>query len=51
MAAIDFPNSPAVGDIFTAGNSTYRWTGEAWVANNLVVPAKDITYTFLLMGA
>lgn len=35
MAAIDFPNSPTVGDIFTAGNSSYRWTGEAWVANNL----------------
>lgn len=35
MAAIDFPNSPTVGDIFTAGNSSYRWTGEAWVSNNL----------------
>jgi hypothetical protein len=35
MAAIDFPNSPAVNDIFTAGNSTYKWTGVAWVSNNL----------------
>jgi hypothetical protein len=35
MAAIDFPNSPTVNDIFTAGNSTYKWTGEAWVSNNL----------------
>ena len=35
MAAIDFPNSPTVGDIFTAGNSSYRWTGVAWVSNNL----------------
>jgi hypothetical protein len=35
MAAIDFPNSPTVGDLFTAGNSSYRWTGEAWVSNNL----------------
>lgn len=35
MAAIDFPNSPTVGDIFTAGNSSYRWTGDAWVSNNL----------------
>lgn len=35
MAAIDFPNSPTVGQIFTAGNSSYRWTGAAWVSNNL----------------
>ncbi len=35
MATIDFPNSPTVGDLFTAGNSSYRWTGEAWVSNNL----------------
>jgi hypothetical protein len=35
MAVIDFPNSPAVDDIFTAGNSSYRWTGAAWVSNNL----------------
>lgn len=35
MAAIDFPNSPAVDDIFTAGTSSYRWTGVAWVSNNL----------------
>lgn len=35
MAAIDFPNSPAVNDVFTAGNSTYKWTGAAWISNNL----------------
>jgi hypothetical protein len=35
MATIDFPNSPAVDDVFTAGNSSYRWTGTAWVSNNL----------------
>lgn len=35
MATIDFPNSPTVNDIFTAGNSTYKWTGVAWVSNNL----------------
>jgi hypothetical protein len=35
MATIDFPNSPAVNDVFTAGNSSYKWTGTAWVSNNL----------------
>jgi len=35
MATIDFPNSPAVDSVFTAGNSSYKWTGTAWVSNNL----------------
>ena len=35
MAAIDFPNSPTVNDLFTAGSSSYKWTGTAWIANNL----------------
>lgn len=44
MAAIDFPNSPDVDDVFTAGNSSYRWTGTAWVSNNLgQVEWDDIT--------
>jgi hypothetical protein len=44
MATIDFPNSPAVDDIFTAGNSSYKWTGAAWVSNNLgQVEWDDIT--------
>lgn len=35
MATIDFPNSPAVNDIFTAGTVSYKWTGTAWISNNL----------------
>jgi hypothetical protein len=43
MATIDFPNSPAVDDVFTAGNSSYRWTGAAWVINNLgQIEAEDV---------
>ena len=43
MATIDFPNSPDVDDVFTAGNSSYKWTGDAWVSNNLAaIPAEDI---------
>ena len=34
MAAIDFPNSPSVNDVFTSGLQTWIWTGTAW---NLVV--------------
>ena len=44
MAVIDFPNSPAVDDVFTAGNSSYKWTGAAWVSNNLgQIDAEDVT--------
>ena len=43
MATIDFPNSPAVDDVFTAGNSSYKWTGTAWVSNNLgQIEAEDV---------
>lgn len=43
MATIDFPNSPAVDSTFTAGNSSYRWTGTAWVSNNLgSIDAEDV---------
>ena len=34
MAAIDFPNSPTVDDLFTSGLQTWVWTGTAW---NLVI--------------
>ncbi len=27
---LDFPASPAVGDIFTSGDANWRWTGAAW---------------------
>jgi hypothetical protein len=30
MAAIDFPNSPTVGDTFTVGDLTWRWDGSVW---------------------
>lgn len=53
MATIDFPNSPAVDSVFTAGNSSYKWTGTAWVSNNLgtidvteVVGLADYVRTF-----
>lgn len=35
MATIDFPDSPTIGDIFVAGNSSYQWTGTSWISNNL----------------
>jgi hypothetical protein len=32
MAAIVFPSSPSVGDIYTNGGYSWRWTGTVWEA-------------------
>jgi hypothetical protein len=29
--AIDFPNSPTIGETFTVGNRTWRWNGSTWI--------------------
>lgn len=33
--AVDFPNSPSVGDIFTVGDISYQWNGTTWDALGL----------------
>lgn len=44
--AIDFPNSPTIGDSFTVGNRTWIWDGTAWELSivsaipNTIVDAK-----------
>lgn len=30
MPAIDFPNTPTVGQQFTSGNTTWQWDGISW---------------------
>ncbi len=30
MAAIDFPNTPTIGDLFTAAGKTWQWNGTFW---------------------
>lgn len=29
--AINFPNQPALNEVFTSGNVSWRWSGESWV--------------------
>jgi hypothetical protein len=31
LAALDFPNTPAVGDTFVAGNVSWQWDGAKWI--------------------
>ncbi len=30
MAAIDFPNSPSLNEIFTVGDNSWKWNGTTW---------------------
>jgi hypothetical protein len=57
MAAIDFPDSPTVGQLFTVGSTTWEWTGTLWKGIGTVVPGPigpsgEANFSsFLLMGA
>jgi hypothetical protein len=47
--ALDFPNSPTVGDEFTGGGFTWTWTGTTW-SKIAAVPAGENNFA-LLVGA
>ena len=34
MTAIDFPNSPTVGQTLTVGQRTWQWNGSVWESDN-----------------
>jgi hypothetical protein len=38
MAAIDFPDSPAIDDTFTVGSITWKWNGATWESQGISVP-------------
>lgn len=40
---IDFPNAPAVGQVFTSGTLSWAWDGSKWVSTTL----EAIDYTLL----
>ena len=37
--ALDFPNSPTIGQVFTVSNATWTWDGVKWTANGTPVVA------------
>ena len=60
MPAIDFPNSPTVGQFFIAADTTWEWTGTLWRGIGTVTtgpagptgPSGEAGFSsFLLMGA
>jgi hypothetical protein len=36
MAALNFPTSPALNQIYTANGKSWRWDGTAWKTNNIL---------------
>ena len=42
MAAIDFPNSPALNSTHTVGSRTWKWSGVSW---NIVQPPLSYVHT------
>ncbi len=60
MAAIDFPNSPTLNQVFTVDSKTWQWNGSAWVGIPYTitgaqgpqgVPGEQAFSSFLTMGA
>jgi len=37
MSSLNFPTNPNTGDLYTLGNTTYRWNGVAWA----IVPSSS----------
>jgi len=51
MAAIDFPNAPANGDVFVAAGKTWVYNGTSWALRNVSVPDGTIATAQLADGA
>jgi hypothetical protein len=52
MTAINFPDTPSLGDTFTVGSFTWEWDGTVWRSlSTAVAPAEEKLSSFLLMGA
>ena len=50
MAALDFPASPSVDQLYSANGGTWRWTGTVWVSGNTIV-APGASDDFIYLNA
>lgn len=50
MAAIDFPNSPNIGDEFSTATTVYIWTGTFWQVKQSTIAASSFAITNPLMN-
>lgn len=42
MSAIDFPNSPSIGDVFVAGTNLWEFDGVKWVGLRFGAPDEGL---------
>ena len=53
MAALNFPASPSIDDLYTANGSTWKWDGTSWnvvPANVLLANLGDVSITSVTTG-
>jgi hypothetical protein len=56
MTAINFPDNPAVGDIYSISTRSWRWTGSFWASSepsttqNEVIDSGDINGDIFIIG-
>lgn len=43
MAALAFPSSPSIDDIFTSGTRSWKWTGSRWAVIPTLVPPSRLS--------
>lgn len=43
MAAIAFPSSPSVNDVFTSGSRSWKWTGTRWQVMPVTIPPSRLS--------
>ena len=43
MAALAFPSSPSIDDIFTSGTRSWKWTGARWAVIPVLVPPSRLS--------
>lgn len=47
--AIDFPNSPTTGQIYTVGGRSWQYDGEKWAIVDPYVNAQNQLYDIMVM--
>ena len=43
MAALDFPSSPTIGQVYTANGKSWQWDGVSWISYNTLIAAGSNT--------
>jgi len=43
VAALDFPSSPTVGQVYTANGKSWQWDGVSWISYNTLIAAGSNT--------